>query len=93
MWKKARELFAGQNPLAKARASCTLASHAETFARSYASEIGRILPFQVLSAAGSSLARGLQNDAVVVVNPRTSEELPLSKEEVRHIRERGLTAG
>jgi hypothetical protein len=59
----------------------------------YASSVGRILPFQVLSAAGSSLARGLQDNAVVVVNPRTSEELPLSKEEVRHIRERGLTAG
>ncbi len=160
MWKKARELFAGKNALARARGSGTLpevfvsmditflclpeafreglpatatqeealafiekaavdlaargsfepfvyagpngskvfpvftdASHAETFARSYASEIGRILPFQVLSAAGSSLASGIQAGAVVVVNPRTSEEMLLSKEEVRHIRERGLTAG
>lgn len=67
----------------------TQARHAESFTRSYVNEVRRIIPFQLLTASGASLVPAFSRCDVVIVNPRSDDELLLSKDEVRSIIERG----
>jgi type III secretion system (T3SS) SseB-like protein len=62
---------------------------AQTFLQSYVNEVRRIVPFQGVSIKGAALAGSLGNYDVVLVNPRTADELLVSPGEVRSIVAKG----
>ena len=54
----------------------------DAFAMHYAREVGRVVPFQVLTMSGGAVASCLSQDMRVTLNPKDPSEYPLSDKDL-----------